>query len=364
VLRAARFLHAFARPAASSVRASELRLEVGGAEVEASLYAPSAQRGPLPGWVVLHGITVSGRRHASLVRFAQALAASGGVVLVPDVPAWRALTLGVGAADATIAAGAQYLEARADVAPGGVGVVGFSFGATQALVAAADPALAPAIRSVVGFGGYCELHRTLAFMATGEFAWRGALRRVEVDPYGRWIMAYNYLTRIPGLERMHAAAKALGTLAREAGQAGAPSWAAEYDVLKAELRAALSRAEQRVWDVLAPPAGTALPDPDFARELARGVADAALAEHPSLDPRPILPRLRARTVLAHGRADRLVPFVETLDLAALLPPAARPYAAVTGLFAHSAGVAGPRSLARAVEGVRFVRLLDQALRPA
>jgi hypothetical protein len=60
---------------------------------EATL-VPPAGGGERPGWVVLHGLTVHGRRHPAMQRFVRSLAASGAVVLVPDVPEWTRAAAG------------------------------------------------------------------------------------------------------------------------------------------------------------------------------------------------------------------------------------------------------------------------------
>lgn len=359
-LRTSRFLRAYLRGGSPRVREEEVRVEVAGEAREATLYLPE-RRGPAPGWVVLHGMTVPGRRHAAMTRFVRSLAASGAAVLVPDVPAWRVLHVDTGAARETLAGGARFLAARPDVRPGGVGAVGFSFGATQALIAAAEPELRGEIAAVVGFGGYCDLPRMVRCLFTGEHDWEGERYRLDPDPYGRWIMAGNYLTRVPGFEGMEAVARHATELALEAGRRGAWAWEGEYDAFKAGVRGTLSPAEREVWDAVAPPAGRPPADTPFVRALADGLAAAIQAHAPELDPRSRLDGLRARVVLSHGRADRLIPWTETLRLRAILPPAADVSVTVTGLFAHSAHAGWMHPVERAREAGMFVRLLNRAL---
>ena len=326
----------------------------------ATLYGGGRSR-PAPGWVVLHGITVSAREHPALVRFARALAASGAVVLIPEVPAWRDLEIAPHAAQDAINASAGYLATRQDVLAGGVGLIGFSFGATQALVAAAAPALRPNIRAVVGFGGYCDLRRTLRSMMTGEHEWNGVHHHLDPDPYGRWIVAANYLTRIPEYRAMDAVAGALRELAREAGRlrvfAGDPA----LDRFNTALRSKLHPEEREVWDLLARPAGQNIIGASEAERFADQLAAAGIATEPLLDPQPFLPDIRCRVVLAHGRADRLIPFTETLRLRSRLPARTRPSATITGLFAHSSGERGMHVVRYAREAARFAGLLNRAL---
>ena len=355
--RTARFLAAWVG-GARGVREVETTVRVAGEEREATLYLPPG-RGPAPGWVVLHGLTVPGRRHGAMTRFVRALAASGAVVLVPDVPSWRALRLDAEAARETVRAGVARLEGMDEVRPGGVGAVGFSFGATQVLMAAADPSMHGRLNGIVAFGGYCDLGRMLRCLFAGEHEWEGVRYTLDPDPYGRWIVVGNYLTLIPGCEGMHAVAHAALELATEAGRRGEWAWGPHYDAMKVELTRGFTADEQRIWQIIAPPAEVR-PDLEAARELAASFTAAALARAPGLDPRPHLGGLRARVVLSHGRQDRLVPFTETLRLMTMVPPETRATATITGLFAHSAGAwLHPVHWLR--ETSAFVGLLDRAL---
>jgi pimeloyl-ACP methyl ester carboxylesterase len=247
------------------------------------------------------------------------------------------------------------------VSPGGVGVLGFSFGATQALVAAAGDTLAGEVRGIAAWGGYRDVRRLFRFGITGEHDWQGVRERMEPDPYGRWIMVGNYLTGIPGHGDATATAAAVHTLALEAGSAGIPSGAPVMDAAKRRLRATLPAAERPLFDLIAPPTGTAVDLAEGAR-MADLLASAALAADPLLDPGAHLSRLATPTLLAHGRDDRLIPYTEMLRLQRDVPPAARRGSTLTALFAHSGGTRhelGPAGVA--TEAVRFVALLRRIL---
>ena len=362
MIRAARFLGGYLRRDAARVREEEVRVPLPqGGEVEGTFYLPGGAR-RAPGWVVLHGVTVPGRKHESLLRFSRAMAASGAAVLVPDVPAWRELRVRSATAREALLSATAYLRERPEVLPGGVGVVGFSFGATHALIASTDPGLRGVVRTVVGFGGYCDLRREVRCMFTGEHEWGGRRHTLDPDPYGRWIVAANYLTGVPGMEGMVRVANEARELAAEAGRRRTFAGEADYDPLKAAARARLSPEENEVWDLLAPPFGAPVRDLDRARALADGLTTAALAADPGLDPRPALPELRARVVLAHGEADRLIPFTESLRMYAALPERLDRSVTITRLFAHSTGNAAVRAVEYGVEGLRFFQLLRRALR--
>lgn len=354
-----RFLRQYLRPAGQAVREEDVSLDRGDRRMEATVYRPRG--GPRPGWVVLHGLTARGRDHPNLIRFARALAASGTVVFIPDIPEWRRLEVAPQVTVETIRAAVLALDALRGVVPGRTGVLGFSFGATQALIASVDPQLEGHLRGVAAWGGYCDVHALFRFGILGEHEWNGRPYHVDPDPYGRWVMGGNYLTGVPGHEGDADAARALHALAIEAGESGFPSWDARFDAAKDRLRAGLPAGQRAVFDLFA--ARTDAPPPDRARvvNLAEALATAALKADPGLDPTPYLPNVHVRTLLAHGHDDRLVPFTSMFCLRQQIPDRAIVRASITSLFSHSGGAAvtGPRIV---TEGTRFLRLLDGILK--
>jgi pimeloyl-ACP methyl ester carboxylesterase len=363
VTSALRFLRHYLRPDAGATSVIETTYLRQGERVPASVYRPARTRGRLPGWVVLHGLTYTGREHPSLVRFAQAVAATGCVVLVPDIPEWRALRVAPAITVPTIQAAIRTLHDRDDVRPDNAGLIGFSFGATQGLVAAADPDVARLLHGMVAWGGYHDLRRLFHFGLTGEFMHDGSLVRLQPDPYGSWVMAASYLTHVPGHENHGAVALALRELALESGRRRSYAWEPIYDASKVRLRETLSAEERELFDRFAPLTTTPRTVTSADAALARGLADAAARVDPLLAPAEHLPRIRVPTLLAHGRDDRLVPFTESVALAEALPPQSLRGLTITGLFQHSGGTQkglGPVGLVR--EGVRFVAVLQRMLR--
>lgn len=328
-----------------------------------TILRPAAARRPLPAWVVLHGLTYHGKEHPALLKFARAVAASGTLVCIPDIPEWKTLHVAPGVTGPSIHAGAAALRARGDVAPDRIGVIGFSFGATQALTALArDPALAAEIRGIAAWGGYADVHRLFHFGITGEYDLDGVAYREDPDPYGRWVMGGNYITGVPGFEDAQPLADALHRLAIAAGQLKIDAWEPAMDPVKLKFRAELPPRLQERFDLFAPPAGQPHRDLARATRLARELAEAALRADPLLDPTPDLGQVHTPTFVAHGRDDRLVPFTESLRLARQLPPSALRAVRVTSLFSHSGGASpdlGPIGVGR--ETVRFLRLLHGIL---
>ncbi len=343
----------------SRVRVEEVRLEGPGDPLPATWFAPPPDAPPSPAWVVLHGLTRTGRSHPSLVRFARALASASGGVLIPEIPAWQALYLAPGGTLPTLHRGLDWLEGRPEHEGTARGLVGFSFGAPQAIAATGDPAVAARVDGVAGFGGYCDLERTIRYQLTGLHEWRGREHHHRPDPYGRWIVAGNYLPGVPGYEGSEATAEALLELARVAGDRNLPSWDASLDPAKEELRRPLDPAGRRLFDRLAAPDGSDL-GPEEGAELARGLADTAATLDPLLEVRDRLGAAGGRVEVLHGRRDHLIPYTEALRLREALPDSVEPGLTVTEMFGHSAQDRLP--LGRILpEGIRFARALARVM---
>jgi pimeloyl-ACP methyl ester carboxylesterase len=360
MLPTARFLKHYLRGGAA-LSVVETTYERGSEAVPATVYRPAAG-GSLPGWVVLHGLTYTGRHHPSLVKFAGAVAAAGSIVLVPEIPEWRALHVAPAVTVDTIRAAVRALQSRDDVAHEHAGLFGFSFGATQALVASCDPEVRRLLSGIAAWGGYCDLYRLFDFAMTGEHELDGVRYTLPPDPYGIWIMTGNYLTSMTGYEGAGEVAAALHELARDAGRRGLYAWDPVFDETKARLRLELDAAGREIFDVIAPPTTAPSGDVEHRRALARQLADAVVRVDPLMDPRPHLARVDVPTLLAHGRDDRLIPFTETIRLERTLPAAVLRGRTITSLFAHSGGTQsglGPLGIAR--EGMRFVNLLRRTL---
>lgn len=358
-----RYLHEYFRPDPERTSVMETAYTRDGEMLPATVYRPRREAGRLPGWVVLHGLTFSGRAHTGLVRFARSVAAAGNLVFVPDIPEWRALRLEPAITNATIRAAVHALQQRDDVDHRRAGLFGFSFGATQALIAAADPDVGALLHGIVAWGGYADVERLFVHGMTGEHELDDVTYQAQPDPYGSWIIAGQYLTATPGHEDDGDIAAALHGLALEAGRrqvyAGDPS----FDDAKAATRATLPREKRALFDVIAPPTSDLQRrDTGLARRLALELAQTALRCDPLIDPRPWLAGVRTPILLAHGRDDRLIPFTETIRLSRGLTPAMVRRCTITSLFAHSGGTQpglGAPGLAR--EAARFYGLLRTVL---
>ncbi len=358
------FFRQMLRPRTDTVVRTETTWRRGDETLPASLYLPAraaAAGHRLPGWVALHGLTYLGREHRELESLVRGLAASGTAVLVPDIPEWRALRVAPEAAEATIRAAVPALTERPGVDPDRVGVMGFSFGGTHALMASTAPTLRDRLAAVVSWGGYADLRRTLRIACLGRHELDGATHRLDPDPYGRWIFAGNYLTGIPDHRDDAGLADALLGLALEVGRRGIRAWEPATDPLKADVRAGLEPRQREVFDLLAPPTDRPLTAEQEERleGLADALATAALEREPRLDPSPHLPRVTVPVFLAHGRDDRLIPWSELVRLRRALPANVIRHHVVTGLFGHSFRERWLPSPSILLEGVRFGRAINR-----
>ncbi|MCY3678849.1 MAG: hypothetical protein F4Z31_01040 [Gemmatimonadetes bacterium] len=362
-LDALRFARGWTRSASEvpfpgvAVESMTLRDDAG--TLSASRYRPSSGSPPRPGWVLLHGATRPGHEHTAIVRFAAALASTGGDVIVPEVRAWRRLELDPAPALHALEAATEHMCAHPDVQPGGVVLVGLSFGCPQALIAGADLAARGLVRGVLGYGGYHDLLATVRFGLTGQFRRNGRTGYLRPDPYGRWVVAANYLHRIPGYEGTEDVSRALGRLAAMAGDHGFMSWEPSSDPFKDDVIESVSVENRELFRLFAPPAAQD-PEPGRAREMVFLLTEAARTTHPQLE---LASALNGRALppvrLIHGRQDHLIPFTETLALERFLRRRADVSATVTDLFAHS-GEAG-RSATRIVEAGRFLAAIRGAM---
>lgn len=338
----------------------ELEIQRGDKSVPANLYRPDPPPPSAPGWVVLHGVTRPGRHHPTLLRFANTLASTGAAVLVPEIPEWRELLLAPDEAAATIRASVLRLSGTTGVVPDRIGIMGFSLGVPQVLLAARDPALEGRLRGVAGFGGYGDLDRTIDFLFRGEHEWKGESYTADPDPYGRWIVGGNYLTLIPEYADAGDVSEALLTLARRAGDLQVGAWAKCYDSVKEELRETIHPDRRALFSAFAPTSGTASPDEASAR-LVPALAEAARRATPYSEPMSFLDQISVPVRLVHGRGDRLIPFSESLRLAEAFPREMDVRVYLTNLFAHSQQDASGRAGGGFGEQLRFLRMLSDLL---
>jgi pimeloyl-ACP methyl ester carboxylesterase len=326
--------------------------------VPALLFLPPAGNGPFPAWIALHGVTRRGPRHSTLLRFAQSVAGSGAAVLVPHVPEWMDIHLAPEATLPTIAAGVRLLLSRTDVRPP-FGLIGFSFGAPQVLIAGSHESVSENVAGVVSFGGYCDLKRTVHFAFTGEYEWQDRLARMPPEPYGRWVLGANHLVDAPGYGDAGDVAQALWQLSVAAGDRRPAAGTAEHEQLQRTLRSRLARARRGLYDLFVSHQGDH-PDRPATDALVEALAAGCRSASPLLEPTPFLGRIEHPVEVLHGRGDRTIPYTESLRLEDHLPRGARARVTVTRLFSHAKGQEFP-VLSAPAEVWRFGRALGWVL---
>jgi pimeloyl-ACP methyl ester carboxylesterase len=222
--------------------------------------------------VLVHGFAPEGKEDPRVQSVASLLARVGFDVAVPTIPGLTAGRLGPEDVEPVIGA----LAARREKAV----VVGASVGAGPALLAAADPRGRDRAGVVLSLGGYSSAAEVLRFWLTGTYAYDGVHGRVDHDP---------------ALVRMFVRANAdrLDTASRAVLEAGDRDAAARF--------------------LDAPP-------PDFKRYL------------DTLSPLRVASAIGARLMLVHGRGDPVVPYTESLRLAAARPE--RTTLVLVGLVGH------------------------------
>lgn len=308
----------------------ELALEVRGRLLQVDLYRPPEPHGAL---ILIHGLSAAGRHQPDLARLARLLAERGQLVLVPHLEGLVRFQLG-GTEVEDIRAVADHARRRW----GSVGLAGFSFGAGPVLLAAAE---LPELRVVGAFGGYADLRHVVSFVTTGVHRWNGQRYVERPEPGNRWKLLA-LLAGFVGRERDGAQLAAIA--AARLVNRDDDTRALETDLGvegRAVLALVMNEREEAVEGLLA-----ALP------EAARQTLD-------RLSPLPIVGRLRARLLIAHGVRDASIPYTESLRLAA--GAGGRPRLAIFETFHHAGPQAAGLGLAALGDGWSLLRLLDDLL---
>src|SRR5512139_636092 len=287
---------------------------VAGRVHQADLYLPGplagcgAQAGevsprcPRAAIVAVPGAVPLGKDDPRLVAFATTLARAGFAVLAPDLAGFRQLR--IRPADAQEVADAfAWIAGRTELAPAGrAGMAAFSYSVGPALLAALRNDIRERVRFVVAVGGYYDLPRAMRFFTTGWFEHDGRWQRITPDDTGRMVLVYSGLDYLADgadravfdrmvAQRMRDPRADLSPLAAELGTGARSLYAL-----------AVNDDPARFPDLFA-----RLPE-----AMRADIERLDLARH---DLRP----LRARLILVHGRNDNLIPWPESLALAAAVP---------------------------------------------
>ena len=305
--------------------------EVAGRSHSGDLYQPAGlEKGRA---VVVPGLAPAGKDDPRLIAFASAMGNAGLLVLTPEIPNIRRLE--ARPEDASkIADAIRFLSTHSRADPGPpVMLVAFSYAVGPAILAALQPEVRERVGVILGVGGYYDIDAVVTFFTTGNY-------RIDVDApwryqtpnaYGKWVFARSNarsladpvdratLVEIADRKLNNPDAE-IGHLVPQLGREG-----------RSVLSLLLNEDPERT--------------PALVAELPTNIRqDMAGLDLKTRD----LSLLEAELLLVHGRDDAIIPYTETLALAATLPPER----VTVGLgSARSATRASPRSRSSASMGV-------------
>ncbi|MGH8516989.1 MAG: alpha/beta hydrolase, partial [Panacagrimonas sp.] len=256
----------------------------------------------LAGIVFVPGAAAEGKEDARVIRFATTLARARFAVLVPDVVALRELKLLPDTAR-DVADAVTYLRSRKELTPAGrAGILTTSVAVGPALLALLDPSLSRRVRFLISVGGYFDLPRVLTYFTTGHYDAYGLSLRNKPHEYGKWVYALSNASRLENARERDL----LGTLARR--KLVNPE--AEVN----DLLASLTTDGRQVYDFIVnrDPTRTVHLLSLFPPALRTDVERLNLAARD-------LSGIETRFILVHGLDDAMIPYVESVALAAALP---------------------------------------------
>jgi len=252
--------------------------------------------------IAVPGAVPHANRDPRFAAFATTLARAGFAVLAPEMPGFRALR--VRPQDAReIADAFRHALSRPELAPEGrAGLFAFSYAVGPAVLAALEADIRDEVRFVVALGGYHDLPRAMRFFTTGWFEHDGAWQHLTPDDSGRMVLAYASLDYLGNAADAALFEQMVALRLKDAAADLAP------------LSQGLSEAGRAVYAL------AVNSDPARFPQLLAGLPAAMRADLERLDlARHDLSGLKARLWLVHGRNDNLIPWPESLALAAAAP---------------------------------------------
>jgi len=257
--------------------------------------------------VAVPGAVPQSKDDPRFVAFATTLARAGFAVLAPDLDGFRQLR--IRPSDIReIADAFAYLASRHELAPGGrAGMFAFSYSVGPTVLAALEDDIREKVRFIVGLGGYHDLPRAMRFFTTGWFEHAGKQHYLTPDDTGRMVLVYSSLDYL---------AEGNGNAALDRRvfdqMVALRSRDAEADLTA--LASQLSTEARSVY-TLAVNSDPALFPALLTRLPATMQADIKHLDLARYDLKP----LKAQLILVHGKNDNLIPYPESLALAAAAP---------------------------------------------
>jgi acetyl esterase/lipase len=246
------------------------------------------------------GVNNVGREYPAVTRFADALARTGVVVMVPDSRLLLDGRVSPAEIDGVVEA-YRLLASRPEVDAERIGILGLSVGGALALLAAADERIAGDVAWVNVFGSYADASRFLAAVMAGAYRDpEGAVVAWQPAQLARDTALRLLLDLVADTTDRAALDQAYGTPIRAGERPSA---------VQVSLRTDAARAVGRLL---------AATDLDAAEAAVRALPAAARATLDVLSPAGHVNRLTARVFLMHDRGDAYVPYPESRALAAEL----------------------------------------------
>ena len=297
-------------------------------------------RGPWPALVFMNGATPDGRMHPMVLRLSHALARTGHLVLIPDLPG----VAGGELSPATLSTAVAFVEeaTRApDAAQNGVALAGVSIGGSLALLCAVDARVAEHVSAVVCIAPYTDLEKVMLLATTSSYPFDDGVGPYAVPPYLAVGLARSLAAMLPSTPEATVLCDELRRIDPSAGGA--------LEFPEATFRAAGAEAVT-VFELLSNR------DPARFDELYAALPGHIRSTVNDLSPLRQAVSLRAPVEIATAPRDRYFPVAESRALIAASP---RVRLTVTSLLAHATPRLSVRYLAElgALNGF-FVRALE------
>ena len=269
----------------------------------ADVYRPGGSARAEAVTILVPGVVRLGKDDPRIVAFAQTLARARFLVFVPDLVNLRHLSVSSKDA-AALSRVARYAAARTGVGTqGSVGMIAFSYAAGPALLAAMAEETRHSVRFVYTVGSYYSIEAVITYLTTGHFRTGSGQpwSRSAPSPYAVWVLTRSFASWLDD------------PADRRGLNAIADARLADPDADISDALARLGADGRAVYELLDNT------DPESVARLVAGLPEPVLSELRALDlSRRGLTDLKARLVVIHGRDDRLIPYTESVALAAAL----------------------------------------------
>jgi dienelactone hydrolase len=314
--------HWSARDVADSI----VQVPVRSGTIRARLFRPDGGR--TRSAMLVGGVHPDGIDEPRLVALARELAATGVVVLTPEIGDLMHYTMTSRVTD-TIEDVARWMATRRDeFGDAGVGLVGVSFSGGLSVVAAGRPSVRDRIAYVLSYGGHGNLPRVLRYLCTGE----GAAERPH--DYGLAVILHQAAELAVPPEQVEELRAAVKTFLD----------ASALDRTDRTKAGQLFEAARQRVTAMAEPSATLMKYVSDRNVVALGARLEPyldrLGQDPALSP-DRSPPPSAPVYLLHGAGDNVIPTEESVRLAEHLRDKTRVRLLVSGFLAHADVAARP-----------------------